>query len=393
MRIGGLGAVGARLVQVVLRGFRAVIGLRPGTPLATKQRTRTHVARDHPFSDVWQSGNVRIFTVRLVIWTRDRASSIGHEPYWRFGVAAAAAWPLLLNLLLLLILPSLALTQGRAILWLSAFSLYNYLVFMSAYVTWTFIGNRAVLVDDLLLDLSERQAVAEWLDTWLDQRRQCALPVFGAVASLAFLGAIQERMFNQVPFGVATYAMAAWTSFLGGNVFYWLWVAPGLARRLHGCTRLDMRWPAPATTPAVRLLADGFGVAALFLFMGSISIVTLSLLVSRVELLIVTIVLAVLYIAAIVTIIRVTIVPFIHLYDMIRRHKAESLAHLALLLPPQEALRSRDRLDPEIVGVAELYRLVSDASNLPFSTAALIQYGAAVLGSVVAFVFTLLNGK
>jgi hypothetical protein len=124
--------------------------------------------------------------------------------------------------------------------WLASFAFIDMLMLIAANSAWSYVGS---------------------LSLW----QQMIIPIGGCLAGLAFVRLVSAEMSTIVEIGLASYASVALTSLIGGNVVYWLWVAPGLVRRLHRAGALETRWQDPASTPGVTMIAEGLGLSALFL--------------------------------------------------------------------------------------------------------------------------------
>jgi hypothetical protein len=286
----------------------------------------------------------------------------------------------------------LAVTDPSAWLWLTIFALINVLMLIAADTTWTFVGRRAETLDDMLGPAKGYSAVVEWVDHRLTHRQQLVLPASGAISGTLFLRVVEQQLDPIVEVGLASYVTVAFTSFIGGNVCYWLWVAPGLARRIYRAGQLNIRWQDPASTPGIRLAAEGYGVAALFLLAGALSISVAGFVftgAARVPAL--QLLLTAFFVLVVATSIRVGIVPFLWMYAVVANAKRETLTLLDAQVPSAGRVVGA-WIKGRHISLLGLYSQISQTPNMPFSTAALVQYGAVLAGAVLAFVASLIIG-
>ena len=339
----------------------------------------------------WKKGYYLIPSVRLV---RKLQASSKPRNCWPIYLLVTSEWPLALNLFLDLVHPEWAAVKGRAMVWFAGFGACVALMFLSAWVAWTFAGERAHLVDNMIVHRSERVNIACWLARFMVYRRQLILPLIGVISAPIYLYLVRGSLEKTVAVAFPSYVMVSWTSFVGGNVLYWLWVAPGVAKRVYQCTELNLRWQDPASTPGMRLLADGYGLSALFVLSGVFSISVLGFFlpkatVSKAELYL----LFTFFTVAVFTSIRIGVTTFIWIWATITREKRSVLASINGRIPTLKHLLDAERGNPdaEVGRWAELYQTVAAAPGLPFSTSAMVQYGAALAGAVVAFAISLVS--
>ena len=301
-----------------------------------------------------------------------------------------SAHPIALNVILLWLKPSWAVTKIGAWGWLAVFSLIDALMLVAANSTWTFVGERADLVDDMLKAAKGAEQVSTWLDRRLSARQQLPLPLIGLIFGPIFLKIISHQMTSIVEIGFPSYVSVAFTSFVGGNVCYWLWVAPGLPKRMHKVGRLTTRWQDPASTPGIRMIAEGLGLSALFLLGGAMSISVAGFIVPGVtKLTLLNLLLDAFFVLVFATSARVGVYSFVWVYAIVAGAKRDALARLDIQVPHIHHLGTRSGADRGMPILA-LYGQVSSAPNMPFSMGALVQYGATLVGTALAFVASIL---
>jgi hypothetical protein len=273
--------------------------------------------------------------------------------------------------------PTWAVIQERALLWFAGFGIADALMLLAAVTLWTFGAERLYLVDAILEKSPNRVSVTRWLARAMDHRQQLRLPLVGATLGPIYLAATQHQLIPIVEVGPTSFLMTSWTGFIGGSVVYWLWVVPGAARKIYRCPQLSLRWHDPASTPGLRVIGEGMFLSALFLLAG---VVTISMLGFCAILLL----LYFFFALSVATCLRLTAVPFYWIWRIATRAKARTLSYISAQLdfPNLYALVKLPSVINELIGV---YRAVATSQDLPFSTAAMVQYAAALGGAVAAF--------
>lgn len=259
-----------------------------------------------------------------------------------------------------------------------------------ALVAWSFAASRLHEIDAILSTSPNRDEVPLWLARAMSYRRQLVLPLFGAVTAPLYLLIVSRSVSATVSVAFPSYLMAAWMGFVGGSVLYWIWVTPTMAKLLHTSTNLTLRWHDPASTPGLRLLADGYSIAAVFLLAGVLALAGFAFVPApilhnpRASVLLLA-----LFAVAVATSVRLALVPFYWIWSTANRHKRRAMALIASRVPALDMATDGQRQDAEYW--LRLYQYVARTPALPFNTAATVQYGAALAGAVVAFLIGLLT--
>lgn len=341
----------------------------------------------YQLSDQWMKGYKQVYSVNLVISGENLFRATRFSQRWWFCLVVGAQWPLAVNLLVVYpIEPTWAVMQPRALMWFVSFGLANSLMLLAALTAWTFVAERMYLVDAVLKRSPTRASVTYWLANSMAHRRQSILPIIGATLGPAFLSAIQNQLNAIIKIAPTSFLIVAWTGFIGGNVLYWLWVAAGVAKQIQRCPQLSLRWHDPANTPGLRLLGEGYFLSALFLLAGVITISVLGFWLPRVvEIPALLWLLYSFFALSVLTSLRIMAIPFYWIWRIVTHAKARTLNYIANQLELPELYLST-KLPTSTGQLISVYQAVSVSQNLPFSTVVVIQYGAALAGSVVAFV-------
>jgi hypothetical protein len=171
------------------------------------------------------------------------------------------------------------------------------------------------------------------------------------------------------------------------NVSYWLVVPPLLVIRLRSSRELRLRWNDPAHTSGIRTLSEGYAFPAVFLALAAFA-VTLP---GALDHPLFGSFLPYLYIWLLVLSLWVGIATQLSLYAIVRRYRIRVLDSLAsaggLLLAENQAATLPTLIEgnDQLASTLSVYASVAASEGLPYGTALVVQYVAAVVGSVVGF--------
>ncbi|MBV9141830.1 MAG: hypothetical protein JO115_13085 [Pseudonocardiales bacterium] len=284
--------------------------------------------------------------------------------------------------------PAWAVMQERALIWFAGFGIVDALMLLAAVTAWTFAAERMYLVDAILNRSPARASVTRWFAKALSYRRQSIPSIAGATLAPTYLATIQSQLGVIMQVRPTSFLMVSWTGFIGGNVLYWLWVTANVPKRLQRCPQLSLRWHDPASTPGLRLLADGYFLSALFLLAGVIAISVLGFWLPRtIDVPVLLWLLYWFFALSVLTSLRITVVPFYWIWLIITRAKVRTLNHIAAQLDFPKLYTSA-KLPTTVRELIIVYQAIAASQNLPFRTSTMVQYQTALAGSVVAFVIS-----
>jgi len=300
------------------------------------------------------------------------------------SAALAASLPLFFEGFTLLAAPHYALHTLRAITWLAALAFLDTLGMLGAWRGWDLWVKAAPSIEDLITGCAGLDQVAHWYNRTLSRARQYWVSAAAALVGCVYLSLVRQAISSRLEIGPISYVAVGWTSAIGANLIYWLIVNPTLIRRILNLKKLNVIWHSPASTPAIAMLSGGFAFTTFATLGASLTTEFLAFHVAHYgkseALTAATIFVPVM--AGILTLV-VGLLPHWWLYRVVREARRDSLAvlwRLAVTRPPA-SIRAVDKTH----GLVDLYRLVESSPGLPFSTAAMVQYAAAVLGSLVAY--------
>ena len=300
------------------------------------------------------------------------------------SAALAASLPLYFEGLALIITPYYALHTLRAITWLAALAFLNTLGLLGVWRGWDLWVKAAPNLEDLISGCAGVDQITNWYSRTLSWVRQCWASAAAALIGCIYLRLVQQAINAKLEIKPISYVSVGWTSAIGANLIYWLIVNPELIRKMLRLKKLNVIWHSPASTSAIAKLSAGFAFTT-FAMLGAF--LTTEFLAFHVNgygkseaLTASTIFVPV--IAGILTFV-VGLLPHWWLYKVVREARQDSLKALWRLAGtrPPTSIRAVDKTH----GLVDLYRLVERSPGLPFSTAAMVQYAAAVLGSLVAY--------
>jgi hypothetical protein len=330
------------------------------------------------------SGYSRVLAVRMARGGRSQAPWPQNVLLGLRSAAPAALIPALFELSLRFGYPSLALHSLRAISWVAALTVVDLLGLLCAWRGWSLFARSAPSVDDLMAKSAAREEISSWLAKAMSWRRQGLLSVlFGLIACL-LLRIAEPEIRTQLEINFPSYVAVAWTGMIGGNCVYWLVALSDLVRRILRLPDLSLIWHSPASTPAIAQLSGGFAfmtmaTLAAFVCVEVLAVRSAAYGQSNVLTSLTTVIPVLAGVGALV----VGILPHWWLYSAVRDGRRAALRALLPLAgdrvptTTEQAALVRDNVS--------LYREVETSPSLPFSTAAMVQYAAAVLGTLVAF--------
>lgn len=328
------------------------------------------------FSKAWERGFREIIAIRLV---RGRV-----EPQVRMRKrpAAVARWlgfaygPTLIGL----VLPLGADPAQRSIL-LLLLGTINAGMCAAATLAWRNGLTKATMIDRLLHASPHRDTVPAIVHRGLDLRWQVVPPV--AFALLPWVIALANGSFTRPT--MATLALVtnlSWTLFLLGNVTYWLAVPPWLVVRMRSWSTLSLRWNDPARTPGLRALSEGYGYAGLFLALGA-GVVTLP---GMLGIPVFGPYLPFIYALLLALSGWVGVATQAFIYAIVRRFRLRLLDELAksesFYLTENRSAEIVTSTNRDLSDTLAVYGAVAGAAGLPYGTALVVQYCAAVVGSI-----------
>jgi hypothetical protein len=164
-------------------------------------------------------------------------------------------------------------------------------------------------------------------------------------------------------------------------------VPPVLVIRLHGSRELRLRWNDPARTSGIRTLSEGYAFPAVFLALAAFAVTVPGVLDHPLF----GPFLPYLYIWLLILSLWVGVATQLSLYAIVRRYRIRVLDTLAatrslLLAEDQSAsLSALVQNDDQLSSMLSIYSSVAAAPGLPYGTALVVQYVAAIIGSVVGF--------
>lgn len=298
--------------------------------------------------------------------------------------ALAASLPLYIEVTARLFAPTYALHTFEAVSWVAILSALSVFGLLCAWWVWTLLAETAPHLDDLIRDSSLRAALADALMRFMSVRRQLVVTVAGSVACCLLLRLIQPYIVDNLEMGPVSYLAIFWSTLIGGNCAYWMAFFVYFASRILRSSDLNLVWHSPASTPAIARMSTGYAFTTTVTLIALLAVELLSIRASTYgsSAVLDSVIRAVPPIAAVCAL-ATGIIPHMLLFVAVRNARQATLLAMLPLTgaePPTTA--------QEVKSVQEniaLYRLVETSPGLPFNTAAIVQYGAAIFGSIVAF--------
>jgi hypothetical protein len=383
---------GAR-VQPDPSGKPAPVAAQPAVPKPATGATAHGAQRPtkHPepwrgFSEAWERGFREVYTVWL---PRGRSSvseiAIGRWQTWVRWLGSAYGLPLL-SIVVLAASGTRSFTGDHGWL-LFLLGTINGGMFAAAVLSWKYALLRAPTLDELLEPCANRESLIAVISAGLRHRYQLTLPLAFAIVPWIGLAASSSRWLHS-PTGVLVLLNSTWSLALLGSVSYWLFVPPVLVIRLRACREVRLRWNDPAHTPGIRTLSEGYAYPAIFLALAAFAVTVPGV----VHHPIFGRLLPFLWLWLVILALWVGVATQLSLYLIVRRFKLRVLDDLAedgsgLMLAEHQSrgIGALVRRDQELGAVLSVYGSVTAAPGLPYGTALVVQYIAAIIGSLVAF--------
>lgn len=336
---------------------------------------------------LFESGFEQVISLRMAravwqwhLWPRTILGAVG-------STALAAGWPLLLEAVMRVAAPEYSLHTLRAITWVAALAFLDTLAILSAWFAWQLWVKAARSLEDLTAGCEDINSLIQWYARALSKKRQYVVSIIWAIVAVVFLRVVQHTISVKLEIGPVSYISVAWTGAIGANMVYWVIVNPEMIRRLLRLKHLNLVWYSPASTPAIAKLSGGLAFTTTAVVGAALTTEFLAFHLFRYgksDFLTA----ATIFVPALAGILALVVglLPHLRLYEVVRDSRRISLEKLRRLIqghPPTSAVAARRGQ-----GIIELYRLVEQSPGLPFSTAAIVQYAAAVLGSLVAYLLT-----
>jgi hypothetical protein len=302
----------------------------------------------------------------------------------------AGSWPLGLELVLYLTARRYALLTADAVSWVAALTVVNTAALVATWRSWSILDRAGPSIDDLLIRSSGRDRLVRWLTKTLGLWRQILFSVLAMVGACALLALAQPAIEDALEIGPVSYVAVAWTAYIAANDAYWLIVVARLGRRILRLRDLNLVWHSPASTPGIVQLSSAYTFGTTIILFLAIGVEVLALRVSAYgdSAVLRSVAITFPVVAALAALIF-GILPHRWLYLAVRDARREVLRQLASSSGTTPVTAAEI---PRAQGKISLYSTVESSPGLPFSTATMVQYTAAVIGTLVGTLLVILLG-
>ncbi|GAA1995322.1 hypothetical protein [Catenulispora subtropica] len=259
-------------------------------------------------------------------------------------------------------------------------------MFAAAVLSWKFALLKADHIDELLEPCGNRDSLVGVIAAALRHRWQAPPSILAALVPWIGFAGSGSRWLDTTG-GIVVLLNCTWALMLLANVSYWLAVPPLLVLRLRSSREIRLRWNDPAHTTGIRTLSEGYAFPAVFLALAAFAVTVPGTLSHPLF----GPFLPYLYLWLLILSLWVGIATQLSLYAIVRRFRISILDALAanrgLLLAENQsaALPSLIECDDQLSATLSIYGSVAASPGLPYGTALVVQYVAAVVGSVVGF--------
>jgi len=362
------------------------VSILPGGPQLV-ERAESPKPEWSGFSDAWHKGYQEIYAIRFSRGRVDPKSDARKSRSTLVRWLGLSYGPPVVAALALISAGDKGGNLGDRVSLLLLLGTINAGMFAAAVLAWGFALRRAATIDDLLRPCAARDRVVAVIHKGVMHTRQAALPLTLALVPPVLASSLgKPQSWSELAF-VLLVANATLTMALLGNVSYWLIVPPIMVVRMHKCHEMMLRWNDPARTPGIRTFSEGYAYPALFLAMGALAVTVPGLLHHPLF----GAYLPYLYGWLLALSLWVGVMTQLTIYRIVRRFRLRVLDELTspddFMLPedqlPEIPVRIRSRADMSTT--LSVYGSVAGAPGLPYGTALVVQYLAAVVGSVFGY--------
>jgi hypothetical protein len=302
--------------------------------------------------------------------------------YYRAAVVAlsvASYWPLALNLVLRYAWPAAAVRTAHAWATIAVSSVADMAMLASAWGAWHFFSAAAPDIDDLISTSTQGASLKHWLRNRIRLRIQ--IPVIVLSISLAVILTILASKVTEIR--ATSYMSSVLMALIGGNVCYWLYTVAELSFRLHFCKPLKLNWFDPARTPAILRMCDCYSFTAGALVAGVVCVEAFAVLIPTRNGSTAIASLAVIFpIFAAITALCVGVQPYISVYLLVKHAKNRTLDEIATLITTSAPTALKRK---KVVELVTIHRDISNQPCLPIGIPSVVQYSAAILGTLAAY--------
>lgn len=356
------------------------------------ERERTHGDDHHNEHSVNRSVSAGFSRVPAL-----RLSRLGrHSKRWPGLLVAAAAalpagaWPLLLEVVLYLFARPYALLTAEAISWVAALALVNVGALAAGRRSWSILHQASPSIDDLLIRSEGGERITRWLWRALGRWRQVFFSFLMAAGSCTLVACAEPAIAGALEIGPVSYVAVGWTAFIAGSEAYCVVVVSRLGHQILRQRDLNLVWHSPASTPGIAQLSSGYAYGTSAILVLAIAVEGLALRISTYgDSAVLNTVSIAFPIAAALAALIFGVLPHWWLYLAVRDARRQVLRRLSL----PAALPDTAAEVADAQAKISLYRMVESSPGLPFSTASMVQYAAAVISTLIGTLVAIVLGR
>lgn len=277
--------------------------------------------------------------------------------------------------------------KARLLFLIALLGVINGGMFAAAILAWRYGLDRAHTVDDLLRPCRRRDHVVSVIDWSIDVQRQSVAPLaFALTPWIVVLIHDGTHVWTRFPFFILL-LNTTWSMATLGNVSYWLVMPPIMVMRLRACTDILLRWHDPARTAGIRTFSEGYAYPAFFLALGAFGVTFPGL----IDHPIFGAYLPYIYGLLIALSLWIGVLAQVNIYLVVRQFRLRLLDGLApddlfalSALKPSKILGTIGEI-PQLELSLSAYSSIASSPSLPFGTGTVVQYVAALVGSLAGF--------
>lgn len=302
------------------------------------------------------------------------------------SILVAALWPLLLNFVVLMAAPRLAMwgNGGSRTQWPVhvVLAMVNIAMLSAGWFGWRMFVRAVPDIDDMIVAAPDRQRLLGWLRRRLRWQPQVIF-AGGLVVVCTVVRVVHGTQGSGHQPPLMSHLVVGWTIFLAGSVLYWIYSWAEAPTRLYHCRRIKLLWYDCARTPGIVKARQIYSFIALALGVGVVAAELISYFSAAFhdsafpaefwDVQPFVLALTALYAGA---------QPFYVLALIARRGRNTALRQIGHEL---DKFTPGQLADPAARNLLQSYVQVGSVSAWPLTAASATQYVAAVVGSLAAY--------
>jgi hypothetical protein len=307
---------------------------------------------------------------------------------WLIGLILTGAWPLILNGILTLTYPHMAVHSGAAWAWLTTFAATMTSALLAARVLWGRLIRDMPLIVSMFPTQEADHKLAAWIRSWFATSFQVLCGLVPSALAAFMLRLASPIVAQHLELSPVSYISVAWAGFITGLILYVFIMVSLMIFVIQHCGPLILDPWDPANTPGLKTLSRGYVycLIVLIVFAAILEIAATKIPDYQTTLVLEAFVVG-FPIVAVVCGLVVAFLPHLAIYNMTYAGKMRTTAIIDESIGDVKTSMSHDH--GRLATLVWLRNQLSAAPGLPIRVPWLLPLVAALLGPLVAFLLTL----